>query len=398
LNSKLQKTKVDLLVIVGCLCLSLVLIELTSSYFDAFVLYLMTTVTLFLLHFNRKSKRTRLILLRTAFIMFVITLLEICALLYYRTFILNAEEAPKYNYGRTQYWIEDDELGFKPKPSILVNARKIYNDKTIYDTEYSIDFRGLRKTKSAGTAQCSFLFFGGSTTFGEGLPDTHTLPYQFSRALNYSYNVLNFGFHGYGPHQMLRTLQRSARDDLSGTRISVVFYVLAPEDGFSTVGASRKYFGGPKYVIRNGHPVYVGKLDSMDGALNSWADFVRSSLTVLRSSQLFNLLYGYPEINSTDYINDIVLLVSKIFLESHLVVKEKYNARFVIIHWSDTSRFSKEIINALKDKDVIMIDKTELLQQSWSSDYLINNDKYPGVKANKEMSAALASQFGFCQG
>ncbi len=374
------------------------MIELTSSYFDAFVLFLMTTVTLFLLHFNRQSKKTRLIFLRITVVIFVITLLEICALLYYRAFILNAKEAPRYNYGRTQYWIVDDELGFKPEPSKLINARKKYNDNTIYDTEYSIDSHGLRKTKSAGSAQCSFLFFGGSTTFGEGLPDNHTLPYQFSKALNYNYNVFNFGFHGYGPHQMLRILQKSTRDELSDNRISVVFYVLASEDGFSTVGALRKYIGGPKYVIRNGHPAYVGNLNSMDGALNSWADFVRSSLTVLRSSQLFNLLYGYPEITSTDYINDLVLLVSSIFSESHLVVKVKYNARFVIIHWSDTSYFSKEIISVLKDKDVIMIDKAELLQQSWSSDYLINNDKYPGVKANKEMSAALASQFGFCQG
>lgn len=390
--------KQDLLIIAGCICLSLVLIELTSLYFNAFIIFLMTTVTFFLLNFGRKSKKTRLIFLRIAMVVFVITLLEICALLYYREFVLNAEDAPTYNNGRTKYWIEDDELGFKPKPSVLVNARKKYNDNTIYDTEYSIDSHGLRKTKSAGTAQCSFLFFGGSTTFGEGLPDTHTLPYQFSRALNYSYNVFNFGFHGYGPHQMLRTLQRSTRDELSDNRISVVFYVLAPEDGFSTVGALRKYIGGPKYVIRNGHPVYVGKLNSMDGALNSWADFVRSSLTVLRSSQLFNLLYGYPEITSTDYINDLVLLVSSIFSESHLVVKEKYNARFVIIHWSDTSYFSEEIVNALEDKDIIMIDKAELLQQSWSNDYLLNNEKYPGVKANKEMSAALASQFGFCQG
>jgi len=145
---------------------------------------MMISVALFLLSFSRKSKKARLRLFQASSIMLAITLLEVVALLHHRVFIQNAADAPRYNYGRTQYWVEDDELGYRPRPSILNRARKGVNNKTVYDTEYTIDSHGLRKTRSNATAQCSFLFFGGSTAFGEGLPDTHTLPSQFTESAN----------------------------------------------------------------------------------------------------------------------------------------------------------------------------------------------------------------------
>jgi len=389
--------KQNIFIIGVCLFTLWVLFNITSSHFNGFIFLLMTSVCFFLLGYRQPIQAARSILLNLTMVISIITVLEVASLLHYRIFIQNAVDVPRYNYGRTQYWIEDDELGYRPRPSMLITARKEVNNKIVYDTEYTIDSHGLRKTKSAGTSQCSFLFFGGSTAFGEGLPDAHTLPSQFSRALNYNYGVFNFGFHGYGPHQMLRTLQKSVHDKLFDNKIAVIFYVLSSEDGLQFIGAFRKYYGGPKYVITNGGPVYVGNLNSMSGALNSWNDFVQSSLMVLRNSQLFSLLYGYPDINNIDFINSTVQLISAIFSESQLLIKEKFNARFVVIHWSDTSVFSKEIVNALKNEGIIVIDKAELLLQKWNNDYHIVNEKYPSGKANKEMAAGLSNQFGFCQ-
>ena len=43
--------------------------------------------------------------------------------------------------------------------------------------------------------------------FGEGVNDDETLPAYFSADLGYQANVVNLGFHDYGPHQMLRSLE-----------------------------------------------------------------------------------------------------------------------------------------------------------------------------------------------
>jgi len=229
LNLIFQKIKQDLLIVVGCVCLCFILIELTSAFFNAFVFFLMVAICLFLLSFSRKSKKTKLRLFQITSIMLAITLLEVLALLHYRVFILNAADVPRYNFGRTQYWVEDKGLGYTPRPSALVRAHKRTNGNVIYDTEYSFTADALRTTKSNKQSQCTFLFFGGSRVFGEGLPDIQALPYQFSRKLNYNYNVVNYAFHGYGPHQMLRVLE-TGNLDLSKGKVAVIFYLLDPDD------------------------------------------------------------------------------------------------------------------------------------------------------------------------
>jgi hypothetical protein len=94
-----------------------------------------------------------------------------------------------------------------------VRARRRSDGRVVYDVLYTIGADGLRPTPGNPRAP-AFLFFGDSCTFGEGVEDDETMPVAFARALDVPANVRNFGFHGYGPHQMVRELEVGRVDAL----------------------------------------------------------------------------------------------------------------------------------------------------------------------------------------
>jgi len=390
----LQKIKQDLLIIVGSVCLCFILLEMTSAYFNGFVFFMMIAVALFLLSFNRKSKKARLRLFQIASTMLAITLIEIVTLLYYRVYILNAADMPRYTFGRTQYWIEDKELGYKPRPSTLVRAHKRMNGNVIYDTEYTIDSHGLRKTKSAGMAQCNFLFFGGSRVFGEGLPDIQTLPYQFSRKLNYNYNVMNYAFHGYGPHQMLRVLE-TGNSDLSKGKVVVIFYLLAPDDIDKISGNLERFRRGPKYILKEEKLKYVGDLTGIGGILNSSYDFKSSVISLVRHSQLINLLFKFIIDENIEKLDKRYELLLGIIKEADNLTKEKYNSKFIII-LKNEQHVENNMLIKFANYNINYIEISKLLSQEWGEQYFLQDGINFNEKINNELATGLANRYGDC--
>jgi len=104
------------------------------------------------------------------------------------------------------YFNLDPILGYKPTPNAVVEATKEVNGKTIYQAIYSIDRFSRRITPVKNKADKFLLFFGGSFTFGEGVNDNETLPYYVVKEAN-QYQPYNYGFHGYGPQEMLAKLE-----------------------------------------------------------------------------------------------------------------------------------------------------------------------------------------------
>jgi len=390
----LQKIKQDLLIIVGSVCLYLILTELTSAYFNAFVFFMMLAVALFLLSFSGKSKKVRLRLFQATSIMLVIALLEVVALLHYRVFVMNAADVPRYTFGRTQYWIEDKELGYKPRPSTLVRAHKRINSNVIYDTDYSFTADTLRTTKSNKQSQCTFLFFGGSRVFGEGLPDIQALPYQFSRKLNYNYNVMNYAFHGYGPHQMLRVLE-TGNLDLSKGKVAVIFYLLDPDDIDKISGSLERFRRGPKYILKEEKLKYVGDLTGIGGILNSSYDFKSSVISLLRHSQLINLLFKFIIDENTEKLDKRYELLLGIIKEADNLTKEKYNSKFIII-LKNEKHVENNMLIKLANYNINYIEISKLLSQEWGEHYFLQDGINFNEKINNELATGLVNRYGDC--
>ncbi len=143
-------------------------------------------------------------------------------------------------------------LGYAPYPNRVVEAWKIVGSDRIYDVTYTIDSHGLRKTPgitASAAARSAFLFFGGSFTFGEGLNDDETLPYQFAKELRFTHPVVNFGFSGYGPHQMLRSIELGILNEVVSGPVQAAVYVALP--GHVDRAAGKVWWDpvGPKYEL-----------------------------------------------------------------------------------------------------------------------------------------------------
>ncbi|HET6673719.1 MAG TPA: hypothetical protein VFG71_00195 [Nitrospiraceae bacterium] len=107
------------------------------------------------------------------------------------------------------YFIRDDDLGIVPRKNFAATHQKIVNSVPIYKVTYTIDANGLRIAPPYDVAhgRGSILFFGCSYTMGDGVEDNETMPYLTGLLTQGRYAVYNFGFHGYGPQQMLAALE-----------------------------------------------------------------------------------------------------------------------------------------------------------------------------------------------
>jgi hypothetical protein len=104
--------------------------------------------------------------------------------------------------------LSDEILGYVPRKDSRLTARKLYGDTVLYDVAYSIDSDGLRVSPPHNETELTgcIVFFGDSSTFGEGVEDDQPFAYQVGLKTKGQYAIYNFAYSGYGPHQMLANL------------------------------------------------------------------------------------------------------------------------------------------------------------------------------------------------
>src|SRR5262249_50407028 len=106
---------------------------------------------------------------------------------------------------------EDELLGYAAVKGGTASHLGRFAGQVLYAVTYTIDEHGQRMPPPfqvpLGQDPSCVLFFGDSYTFGLGVNDTETMPYRVGGKSHGQYQVFNFGFPGYGPHQMLAQLQ-----------------------------------------------------------------------------------------------------------------------------------------------------------------------------------------------
>jgi hypothetical protein len=195
-----------------------------------------------------------------AFLSFILGCLEIYS--YFTKTPMPQYEGDAY---RTKYMIPNDTLGYGPIAGAIVEARKVLGPRLIYRVTYTIGENGLRITPEDGDNRC-ILFFGDSFTFGEGVEDQQSMPYivaELSKRKTY-----NFGFHGYGPHQMLSAIEHGLVDRIVDCEPHWVIYSALPQHVARSAGYWLWDEHGPKYVVENGHAQYVGHFDDQNSELD----------------------------------------------------------------------------------------------------------------------------------
>ena len=107
-------------------------------------------------------------------------------------------------------------------------CRKFLDDEPIFDVVYTTNEAGLRASPPSAEARESILFFGGSFTFGTGVNDDETMPHRGGVATKGKYRVFNFGYAGYGPHQMLAAIEGGLVDEIVIEPPKYVIYQAIP--------------------------------------------------------------------------------------------------------------------------------------------------------------------------
>lgn len=229
----------------------------------------------------------------------------------------------------------DKFLGFAPDKNRRINETKYYKDKLVFNATYSIDKNGLRISPPYDEFNLKgcVLFFGCSFTYGIGVNDNKTLPYQVGIQTHGNYRIYNFGLGGYGPHQMLSELEHNiVKNIVSCNGTTYAIYQAIPDHINRAAGLSYWDVCGPRYVLaKNGEVSFAGNFDDVN-------IFPKVILKYLNKSLIYRDIIGNRRFFNRD--KDIDLYVRIICAAKKNFEKQYPGGKFHIIFWDN--RFTSD--------------------------------------------------------
>src|SRR5436305_1597582 len=230
-----------------------------------------------------------------------------------------------------QHSTERDGLVYRPG---TFRGVKTYGFGTgvVYDVHYSIDENGLRTAPDSLKQNGPLaMFFGDSFTFGAGVNDDETLPNAFS--ILSGMRILNFGVPGYGPHHMLRLLERDIPKKITSSFPRLMIYTAIASHIARAAGRAGWGQDGPLYEIQNGTLHYVGSFREnkivCDPRPRSVIEKLLQYSRVLRA---YNTA-GYCSTSDANTLKGDRLRFVEILKAANVIAHQKYDSSLVVILW-----------------------------------------------------------------
>jgi hypothetical protein len=297
------------------------------------------------------------------------------------------------------YKVEHQVLGYCPTPGRESRAIKYHGSELVYDVRYRIDSRGLRVSPPVRepSACGHVLFFGGSVTFGEGVDDDQAMPYLTGVKTGGSYSVDNFGFHGYGPHQMLAALEQGVVDALIEKPVRYVIYQGIPAHVARSAGRARWDRHGPKFDLdSSGQPVYTGPFDDGVSRPVRW---LRKQL----DKSAFYRWTGTLQRESTP--KEIDLYIAIVIAARDAVAGKFPDAEFHVLLWGYPGEKTYEAIREGLERGGVNVHPVNEILPGYTRDltpYEISPfDRHPNPRAHELIADYVSTrifQTGPCQG
>ena len=284
------------------------------------------------------------------------------------------------------YTVTDDILGYAPGKGKAFTSIKFLGEKELYNVTYTIDIKGLRagpQYKNKETTGC-ILFFGDSFTFGEGLNDNETLPYIVGMKTRGKYTIYNFGFHGYGPHQMLSAVEHDVVDNIVECKPNYAIYQALVTHVDRAAGLSFWDQHGPRYILdADGSVKYRGHFDD-DKTENTIKMKVRNQM---EKSFIYKKYIDRVEPVSRAHIDLFIAIIDK----TRRLLEERYpGLEFHIILWDKPVIHRELIIRRLKEKTVpvYLIEKVLPGYPKNRTSYAVNPpyENHPNALANERIA------------
>lgn len=290
------------------------------------------------------------------------------------------------------YNVRNDILGYAPGKGKAFTSIKFLGQKKLYSVTYTIGTNGLRVVPQYNKKENKcVIFFGDSFTFGEGLNDDETLPYRVSIKTEGQYKIYNFGFQGYGPHQMLSAIEHNMIDNIIECKPKHVIYPALAAHVDRSAGPSPWDQHGPRYILlEDGSVKYSGHFDDdkIDGGIRPK---IRNEMN---KSLLYDKYFNRKEPVSRANIDLFVGIIDK----SKRLLEEHYpGLKFHMILWDNPEKNRELIIDLLNEKD-IPIHLIEKILPDYSenkSKYAIvpHYDYHPNARANELIADYIITNF-----
>ena len=285
----------------------------------------------------------------------------------------------------------DDVLGYAPKPSQTGRFTLTHEGNPIFGHGYTIGPNGLRVSpprQEVADVPCA-LFFGGSFTFGTGVEDDEAMPFVAGKLSEGKYRVYNFGYRGYGPHQMLAALESGLVDSVLECVPKVVIYQALVGHVLRSAGLSEWDTHGPRYVLADtGEAIGRGNFDDPD---NSLFGFLQGNLK--KSLALTTLGYN----RYTDYQMD--LMVAILDKSRNLVAERFPGSEFYVIFWDGCATKKPEsVARILTDKFArknFQLHLVSLIVENICAqrdEYMIRGDGHPNKTAHEKIARYVVKE------
>ncbi len=268
-----------------------------------------------------------------------------------------------------------------------VRARRLIQSsgEVLYDVVYTRDAEKRRITPVMSRATTAVVFLGCSFTFGDGLEDQETFPWQVAQKLGEKYQVFNYGISGFGAHDVLAVLE----GDLSRLQAfeRILFFYTAIEDH------QRRLVVGPRYVLENGLPVRQGSYPPSPIAFSSG----QGDDSWRGRSYLFRKLYAalFEQISPLPQREDRVALLRALIVQMDRLVQQKFpHASFTVLAWPpDAYALSQDLPVTTLDVEKWLPDYASE-QHKAESKYILRPsvDTHPTAYACSLVADALAKR------
>ncbi len=291
-------------------------------------------------------------------------------------------------------------LGYGPRPDAELTREEYAHNELLYSVTYTIEPNGLRLAPpSKGEPTQAIVFFGGSFTFGQGVADEANMPYVVGSMTGGRYAVYNFGYPGYGPHQMLAALQAGYADELVEERpVRIVYQAIIPHIR-RAAGLNAWDPNGPRFILSPDNRLmregYFN--DPLDAAEGSAGDAMGVASSSKRQDTRASRVLDYARDKSyiiqqwrdykrrSAYANpDHISLFLSIVEEAGRFVELQYpDSEFHVIFW-DRHDFpgSRDIADELETRGLRVHRISRVLPKYYTLENQLNRfDRHPSPEA-----------------
>jgi len=293
---------------------------------------------------------------------------------------------PKSDYrieSNVEYEI-NKKYGYHPIKNFNFKETVFFKEKIIKENNYSINEFGHRNlyNKLKNLDKCIVLH-GGSITFGQSLNDDETLHFYLKDIFKDTYNIYNFAFNGYGPHQFLSKLKNNYLDEIKNCRYIIVIYQFMYNHIGTTAGKRSWGDKSPRYVLKNNELIQKGFFSDYPYKI------IMKTRKNFRNSKILSLLYNVNKVDEKD---------KKIFLsileEIVIEIKNKFNkSEFIYIIRNNPNFDTHEIYNFLWKSKYIIIDDLKLNEKIEKN--MIPGDNHPTKEYNVIVAKELEKKIKF---